>query len=138
MTVRLNPYLSFRDTARPAMEFYHSIFGGELTLNTFAELHASEDPDEQDKVMHGMLESENGLVLMGADTPNSMDHAPGAGFSISLSGDDDRELPGYWNALSAGGTVSVPLEPAPWGDSFGMCLDRFGVNWMINIAGTET
>lgn len=137
MTVRLNPYLSFRDTARQAMEFYHSVFGGDLTLNTFAELEASEDPTEQDKIMHGMLESESGLVLMGADTPNGMDYTPGAGFSVSLSGDNETELRNYWDLLSDGGTIAVPLETAPWGDSFGMCVDRFGVSWMINISGTQ-
>ena len=138
MTVRLNPYLSFKDNAREAMEFYHSVFGGELTLSTFAELHASEDPDEQDLIMHGMLESENGLVLMGADTPGHMDYTPAAGISVSLSGDDEVALRGYWEKLSGGGTVTVPLEPAPWGDSFGMCIDRFGITWLVNITGNPS
>jgi PhnB protein len=137
MTVRLNPYLSFLDNARQAMEFYHSVFGGELTLNTFDELQASDDPAEKDKIMHGMLETESGLVLMGADTPNSMQYTPGAGFSVSLSGDDETQLRSYWDALSGSGTVTVPLETAPWGDSFGTCVDRFGVNWMVNIASTQ-
>jgi PhnB protein len=135
MTTRLNPYLSFRDTAREAMEFYQSVFGGELTRSTFAELHASEDPAEADKIMHSMLETEGGLVLMAADTPNSMEYSPVAGFSVSLSGDDEAELRGYWGELSAGGTVTMPLERAPWGDTFGMCVDRFGISWMVNIAG---
>ena len=78
MTTRLNPYLSFRDNARQAMDFYESVFGGELTRATFAEFHASEDPAEQDKVMHSMLATDNGLTLMGADTPNSMDFTPAA------------------------------------------------------------
>jgi PhnB protein len=135
MTTRLNPYLNFRDTAREAMAFYQSVFGGELAVNTFAELHASEDPAEQDKIMHSMLTTEGGLVLMAADTPNSMEFSPAAGFSVSLSGDDDAELRGYWDKLSAGGTVIMPLEPAPWGDTFGMCVDKFGISWMVNIAG---
>jgi PhnB protein len=135
MTTRLNPYLNFRDTAREAMAFYQSVFGGELAVNTFAELHASEDPAEQDKIMHSMLTTESGLVLMAADTPNSMEFSPAAGFSVSLSGDDDAELRGYWDKLSAGGTVIMPLEPAPWGDTFGMCVDKFGISWMVNIAG---
>ena len=137
MTVRLNPYLNFRDTARDAMELYHSIFGGELTLSTFGEMHASEDPAEQDKIMHGMLEGENGLVLMGADIPNAMEHAEPAGFSVSLSGDDDATLRRYWEALSTSGTVGVPLEVAPWGDAFGMCTDKFGISWLVNISGPQ-
>jgi PhnB protein len=132
---QLNPYLSFRNTARQAMDFYQSVFGGELTRSTFAEFHASEDPAEQDKIMHSMLTTGGGQVLMASDTPNSMDYTPGNNYSISLSGDDDAELRGYWENLSAGGTVTMPLAPAPWGDTFGMCTDRFGVSWLVNIAG---
>ncbi|MDQ4088859.1 MAG: VOC family protein [Actinomycetota bacterium] len=135
--IRLNPYLSFRDNARQAMEFYHSVFGGQLVVNTFAELGGSEDPAEQDKIMHSMLETDNGLVLMGADTPQGMEYTPPVGVSISLSGDDEPELRGYWDKLVDGGTVVMPLEPAPWGDTFGMCADRFGVNWLVNIAGAQ-
>jgi PhnB protein len=135
MSTQLNPYLGFRDNAREAMEFYHSVLGGELTFSTFAEFQASEDPAEQDKIMHGMLETEDGLVLMGADTPNSMEYVPPAGFSLSLSGDDEARLRGYWEALSAGGTVTMPLEKAPWGDTFGMFTDKFGVSWLVNITG---
>ncbi|TDK26809.1 VOC family protein [Arthrobacter crusticola] len=138
MTTRLNPYLGFRDTARDAMEFYHSVFGGELTLSTFGDFQASEDPAEQDKIMHGMLETEGGLVLMGADTPNSMDYTVGTNYSVSLSGTDEAELRGYWDKLSDGGTVTLPLERAPWGDSFGMCSDRFGVSWLVNIGAPES
>ena len=135
MTTRLNPYLSFRDNAREAMDFYESVFGGELTRSTFGEFGASEDPAEQDKVMHSMLVTDNGLTLMGADTPNSMDFSPGSNGTISLSGEDETELRGYWEKLSDGGDVSMPLEKAPWGDTFGMCVDKFGVSWMVNIAG---
>ena len=138
MTTRLNPYLSFRDNAREAMDFYHSVFGGELTRSTFGEYHASEDPAEQDKIMHSMLVTDGGLALMAADTPNAMDNTPGTNFSVSLSGEDDAELRGYWEKLSKGGTVTVPLEKAPWGDSFGMCVDKFGINWMVNIAGSPS
>ena len=95
MGTQLNPYLSFRNTAREAMDFYQSVFGGELTRSTFAEFHASDDPAEQDKIMHSMLTTGGGQVLMASDTPNSMDYTPGNNYSISLSGDDDAELRGY-------------------------------------------
>lgn len=135
MTTTLNPYLGFRDNARDAMTFYQSVFGGELTLSTFDQFQASEDPAEKDKIMHGMLTTETGMVLMGADTPNSMSFTPGDTFSVSLSGDDEAELRRYWDRLSGDGTVTVPLERAPWGDTFGMCTDKFGVAWLVNIAG---
>jgi PhnB protein len=134
MTVQLNPYLSFRDDAREAMSFYQSVLGGELTVSTFAELQASDDPAEQDKVMHSQLETSDGLVLMAADTPSGMEHRPQAGVSVSLSGDDEDKLRGYWEGLSEGGTVVMPFEPAPWGATFGMCVDRFGTSWMVNLA----
>jgi PhnB protein len=137
MTTRLNPYLSFRDTAGEAMDFYQSVFGGELTRSTFGEFHASEDPAEQDKIMHSALITDNGLSLMASDTPNSMDYTVGTNYSVSLSGEDEAELRGYWDKLSAGGIVTMPLDQAPWGDTFGMCVDKFGVTWLVNIAGQQ-
>jgi PhnB protein len=138
MSTQLNPYLSFRETAREAMSFYQSVFGGELTISTFAEFHASEDPAEQDKIMHSMLSTKDGLTLMASDTPNSMDYSPGTNYSVSLSGENDAELRGYWQQLSAGGAVTMPLNQAPWGDTFGMCVDKFGVSWLLNIAGPQS
>lgn len=136
MTTRLNPYLGFRDNAKQAMEFYRSVFGGDLTTSTFGEFHASEDPAEQDKIMHSQLETPGGLTLMGADTPNAMGYNPGDTYSVSLSGgvEDDAELTGYWEKLVDGGSVTMPLNVAPWGDKFGMCVDKFGVAWLVNIA----
>jgi PhnB protein len=137
MTTSLNPYLHFPGTARAAMDFYHSVFGGELTRSTFGEFQMSQEPADQDLIMHSALNTDSGLALMGADIPSHMDQAtPGDGISVSLSGDDHDELQGYWDKLSADGTVEMPLEKAPWGDSFGMCKDSFGINWMVNITGS--
>ncbi|PSL08496.1 PhnB protein [Haloactinopolyspora alba] len=132
MATRLNPYLSFAGDAREAMEFYQRVFGGTLTLNTFGEF-GSQDAPGADKIMHAMLETAAGLTLMAADTTRDMADSPGDTMAISLSGDDVDELRGYWNQLSDGGTVSVPLERQMWGDEFGMCADRFGVGWMVDI-----
>ena len=136
MGVLLNPYLSFRDNAREAMEFYKSVFGGELAVNTFGDFGSPVEEGEQGLVMHSQLEGDNGIVLMGADTPRQMEFKEGSNGSVSLSGDDENTLRGYWDKLSGGGTVTVPLEKAPWGDTFGMCVDRFDVSWLINIAGS--
>lgn len=135
VNTQLNPYLSFRDNAKEAMEFYQTVFGGELAMSTFGEYHASEDPAEAEKIMHGMLTVGNGMMLMGADTPNSMELSAGSNFAVSLSGDDEAEIRGYWDKLSDGGQITMPINMAPWGDIFGMCTDKFGVPWLFNIAG---
>ena len=133
MASRLNPYISFGDDARQALEFYERVFGGTLALNTFGEA-GQPDASYADKIMHGMLESANGFTLMGADTPPGMEHNPGNNIAVSLSGDDADELRGYWAKLAEGGTVSVPLEKQMWGDEFGMLVDQFGIAWMVNIS----
>jgi PhnB protein len=137
MPSRLNPYLNFKDNTREAMEFYKSVFGGTLTMNTFKEFHASEDPAEDDKIMHAQLEAPNGITFMASDTPAQMDFKPGNTMSMSISGDDEKELSSYYKKLSAGGNVVMPLEKAPWGDTFGMVNDKFGVAWMVNISGAK-
>jgi PhnB protein len=133
MASRLNPYIGFNGDAREALEFYHGVFGGSLVLNTFGE-SGMQDSAVATKIMHGMLQADNGFALMGADTPPGMEYSPGTNISVSLSGDDSDALRGYWEKLSAGGTVTVVLEKQPWGDEFGQCTDKFGVNWMVNIS----
>ena len=137
MQTKLNLYLSFRDNARQAMEFYKTVFGGKLALNTYKEFHASQDPNEDNKIMHAMLEADNGITFMASDTPNGMEYRPGTNFSASLSGDNEAELKTYFQKLSSGGIIGMPLEKAPWCDTFGMCTDKFGVNWMVNITGKK-
>ena len=137
MASRLNPYISFDGNARQAMEFYESVFGGTLALSTFGEFGAQEAP-EADKIMHGMLESDSGFTLMGSDTPPGTEYKPGNNISVSLSGDDDDELRGYWDKLSASGTISVPLEKQMWGDEFGSCDDQFGITWLVNIGQPQS
>ena len=136
MTAKLNPYINFRGNAREALDFYLEVFGGELTVSTFKELNAVQDPAEENLVMHGQLETASGITLMAADVPPRMDYSPGTNISISLSGgvDDETELRGYYDKLSAGGTVTMPLQKAVWGDWFGMLSDRFGIGWLVNIS----
>ncbi len=133
MTSRLNPYIGFSDTARQAMEFYRGVFGGNLTLSTFGESGMADGPDA-DKIMHAQLETPAGYTLMASDTPAGMERTVGTNVSISLSGDDVEELRGYFAGLSDGGSVTMPLEKQMWGDEFGMCVDPFGVAWMVNIS----
>ena len=105
MATRLTPYLNFREGTRAAMEYYRTVFGGELTVSTFGETPGMGPADV---------------------SPNG---------TLTLSGDDEDKLRDWWDALSSDGTVGVPLEKAPWGDSFGMCIDRFGTTWLVNASG---
>lgn len=136
MTVRLNPYISFSDNAREALEFYRDVFGGELEISTFEGMPPEmlSDPADATKVMHGYLSTPDGFSLMAADTPAGMPRTVGDDVSVSLSGDDLAKLTGWWEKLSGSGTVTVPFVKAPWGDTFGMCVDQFGVHWMVNAA----
>ncbi len=136
MQTKLNPYISFDGNAKEALEFYKTVFGGALTLTTFKEGGV---PGESvaDKIMHGMLIADNGMTLMASDTPPGMLYNPGTNISISLSGDNEDELKGYWSKLSSGGSIAVPLDKAPWGDMFGMVTDQFGICWLVNIAAKK-
>ena len=138
MTLRLNPYISFRDNAREAMEFYQTVFGGELTLSTFGEMHASEDPAEADKIMHAHAGDRQRARADGRRHPEQHGATtPGNNIAVSSHGDDDDELRGYWEKLSDGGTVDGAAREGSCGaTSFGMCVDRFGITWLVNIAGT--
>jgi PhnB protein len=134
MHSRLNPYLNFTGNAREAMHFYQSVFGGKLVMDTFGENNMAKNPADADKIMHAQLEVDNLIILMGSDSPEDMETQPGGSISLSLSGNNETELRGYYEKLSANGQVILPLEMAPWGDYFGMCTDKFGTSWMVNIA----
>ncbi len=137
MQTKLNPYLGFKDNARQAMEFYQTVFGGKLMMSTFKEFNASQDSSQDNKIMHAMLEADNGMTFMASDTPDCMEYKAGTNYSISLSGDNEAELKGYFEKLSIGGKVTMSLEKAIWGDIFGMLTDKFGVSWLVNIAGQK-
>ncbi|WP_327255785.1 VOC family protein [Streptomyces sp. NBC_01244] len=138
MASRLNPYISFAGEAKQAMEFYKEVFGGELAVHTYGGFGSEAPPGYSDKIMHGMLETTSGFTLMGADNPPGTEHKPGNNIAVSLSGDDMDELRGYWSKLSDGGTVAVPLEKQMWGDVFGMCTDKFGITWMVNVSEQQS
>ena len=132
---QLNPYLMFRGQAREAMEFYQAALGGELTVSTFGEFQMPGiGEDEADNIMHSQLTTPAGFTLMGSDSPSTMPGDVNNG-TVSISGDEADAIRGYWEALAAGGQVSMPLEQAPWGDYFGQLTDKFGVDWMVNITG---
>ncbi|WP_435747766.1 VOC family protein [Nocardioides sp. SYSU DS0663] len=132
MTLRLNPYLHLDGTAREAMTFYRSVLGGRLELTTFGD-QGMEGPDA-DGVMHAVLETDDGFVLMASDLPPGMTLAPGdTTVTLALNGDDESTLRGWFEALAEDGEVQVPLEKQMWGDVFGQLKDRYGVQWLVDI-----
>lgn len=131
--VLLDPYLFFRGNCREAMEFYKSIFGGELTLLTYGDTKMG-DESQKDLVMHAILK--DGLVrLMASDTEQASDKA--AKISLSLSGADEATLRSVFQKLSEGGNVFSELKQEFWGDTFGSLTDKYGVEWMVNIAAEQ-
>jgi PhnB protein len=136
MTTQLNPYLTFNGNARQAMEFYQSVFGGELQITTFGEF-GSPDPAIADKVMHASLKTDRGHVLMASDNAPGMPYNPGNTVTCSLSGDPGEGLEQAWEKLADGGTVSTPFQKQMWGDLFGMCTDKFGIPWMVDVSQPE-
>lgn len=133
MQTTLNPYLNFRNTTRAAMEFYQSVLGGKLTFNTFKEFNAAESPQEENLIMHSMLETEHGIIIMAADVPERMELNVGNNFNMMLGGDNQAELTSYFEKLSQNGTILMPLKKEMWGDIFGSFVDQFGINWMVDI-----
>ena len=136
MASLLNAYLTLNGNAREAMEFYHSVFGGELKVNTFGEF-GSDDPALADKVMHAMLTTPRGYVLMASDTAPGMSLTRGNAITVSLSGDPGEGLEEAWDKLADGGEVLLPFEKQMWGDLYGQCVDRFGVPWMVNVTASQ-
>lgn len=135
----INPYLHFIDNSEEAFNFYKSVFGGEfLTIMRFKDVPEQPgmkiDDSEKDKVMHVALPVGKN-VLMASDSVDSMRTGPapaGNNISLSVSTESDEEADKIFNALSAGGKVTMPMADAFWGSYFGMLKDKYGIHWMIS------
>ncbi len=140
MIVKLNSYISFKDNAKEAMTFYQSVFGGKVYSDTFENFASDEMPvaeGDKKKIMHAYLKGDNGIELMAADTPSGMGYNDGTRVTLTLNGDDEETLRGYWDKLTKDGTITMPLAKAPWGDTFGMLTDKYGVCWMVDIGPVQ-
>ena len=140
MATELTPYVNVRGgRAREALEFYRSVFGGEVMVMTFGE-YGGEGPIS-DLVMHGQLITATGRKIMVSDAPEEVVQITvGDNVSIAVDGEqeDAERLRAIFAALAAeGGHIENPLLIAPWGDEFGSLVDRYEIHWMINIAGTR-
>jgi PhnB protein len=135
-TARMCPYVNFQGNAREAMTFYQSVLGGELSLSTFGDIPMEGTPDEiKDNVMHSQLDNGT-LTLMGSDMPPGQHYVAGTNLTLCLFGTDGGKLKTSFEGLSAGGQVTTPLARQAWGDEYGSFIDKFGIQWMVNI-GSE-
>ena len=136
--ISLTPYLNFHGTARDALEWYHAVLGGEIQLMQYDAIPGMMgEPSEATRIMHGQVDTEDGLTIMAADYPGSMADMPAAstgGVSICISGADSDRARGVWDRIAEGADIREPLQQAPWGDTFGMLTDRFGVPWMFSLS----
>ena len=135
--VMLTAYVTFDGKTEEAFDFYKSALEGEITsIQRFGDSPGSAQMSDTDKkkIMHIALEAPHGVKLMGNDHVDFMGESFKAGnnFSLSLHPDSEELADKLFNSLSAGGTVTVPMSKAPWGDYFGMFTDKFGIKWMIN------
>lgn len=143
MSVKITSYINFNGNGREALDFYQSVFGGRLESDTFGEFNQQSNnsmpmpEQDNDKIMHAQLFGEH-IELMISDVPSTWPPATTeSNIVLSLSGDEDAVLRGYWDKLADGGKIVQPLESAPWGDVFGSVTDKFGVTWMVNISPAQ-
>ncbi|WP_437946113.1 VOC family protein [Sorangium sp. So ce296] len=135
MTVSVTNHLNFRGDARAALEFYQSVFGGDLTIVTYKDAHNVQAPSEADQVMWGQVAAKNGFRVMAYDVPSRTPWEQGKNaFFVSVRGDSAAEISALWEQLSAGATIVQPLAPSGWTPLYGMLKDRFGVTWVLDVA----
>ena len=138
----INPYLSFAGNCDEAFEFYRSVFGGEFAMKSrFTDMDCGMEivEAEKDYIMHVSLPISDGSILMGSDVPSAMGGVNhGNSYSIAIAPDSEDEARRLFDGLSAGGTVTMPMDNAPWGALFGMFTDKFGFNWLVNYDTNRT
>lgn len=135
MSVATTTHINFDGHAREALEFYQSVFGGQVVIATYADIHQVDDPAQADSVAWGQAKAPNGFRVMAYDVQSTKPFNPGDNaFYIALRGTDADEIQSQWNGLAAGATVLTPLTPAIFAPLYGMLTDRFGVTWIIDVA----
>ena len=135
---QINVYLSFNGNCREAMNFYKDCFGGELTIHTFegSPMAAQMPEAAQQAVMHASLRKDHLLLLASDGGGMYQGYTKGNTISISLNCSSDEEITDFFNKLSVGGTVTMPLADQFWGAKFGMLTDKYNMDWMLNYDKT--
>lgn len=132
MNTALTPYLNFNGNCAEAMRWYHAILGGEFFIQSFDEAGMAKTPEAKDLTMHASIKNDL-ITLMASDGMPGQDVVFGNNVHLCLGGSDTVQLTDFFEKLSDGGNVVMPLEKQFWGDTFGMLTDKFGIHWMVNI-----
>lgn len=139
MSITTTAHLNFRGDARASLEFYQSVFGGEIAVVSYQDAHNVQDPSEADQIMWGQVQGDNGIHLMAYDVPVRMPYEQGVNsVFVSVRGKDAEEISSYWNGLSEGANIIYDLAPAGWSPLYGMLKDRFGVVWVLDVIADYT
>ncbi len=130
--MEINVYLYFNGNCEEAMNFYKDAMGGSIAnMVRYGEAPMPTKEEWKNRVMHGVLSLDTTSIFF-SDSSEHGDVSFGNNFAVSLSFKSDAEITDAFNALSAGGNVTMPLQDTFWNAKFGMCTDKFGVNWMFN------
>jgi PhnB protein len=135
--VKINSYINYPGNCEEAFNFYKSVFGGEFKeLHRYKDMPNSAECSENDKtkLMHVSLPLDNETILMGSDVPESMmdKYVQGTNISLLIDVDSKEKADKYFNGLSGGGTILMPIQDTFWGAYHGMLADKFGIQWMIS------
>jgi PhnB protein len=134
MSVTAVTHINLRGNARQALEFYHSVFGGQIAMVTYQDAGNVQDPSDANHVMWGQVDSDNGFRVMAYDVPVATPWNQGENaFFVSLRGEAAQEITAHWEKLSDGAKIVQPLAPAQWTPLYGMLKDRFGVIWVLDV-----
>lgn len=133
------PYLFFGRDCRQAFEFYKQVFGGELVLITMNDMPSEQPvpPAQGDLIMHAALKFDDDQLLMGSDDPTNDAPGPVKGMMVNYSVPEVARATKAFEALAAGGEVTLPIGATAWSPAFGMCVDRFGTPWMVSAESAD-
>ena len=135
MTVITTPHLNFRGDARAALEFYHSVFGGQIVLVSNEDAFSVETPEEAKQIKFGQVIGENGFQVMAFDVPSSVAYDQGEkALYVSVRGDSADEITELWGRLKEGSSILSDLAPSQFSPAYGMLTDAFGITWVLDVA----
>lgn len=138
MAADLSPFLILNGTARDALIFYADVLGSDApVIRTYGDYQASDDPQDHNRVVYGVVHNPHGFIIRAADAPATQPVAASTNHALCINGDDAELIRHYWDKLAVTGTITKPLTAAAWGDTYGELTDQFGVNWKINIGQSE-